>query len=129
MKFECSFITFLLAEPKGEDGMKSLCQPDTCHNGGTCEEHDNIFSCYCAPGFAGDVCQHNLRLKSSGSVHVAGFDGASSLVAALTPQDSVNRFEIRLSLKILNHDGIILFTKGDEDLGESDFLSLAVIDR
>ena len=37
-----------------------LCHPSPCHNGGSCESHDGVFTCYCPPGFAGSLCQHDL---------------------------------------------------------------------
>ena len=38
-----------------------LCgHPSPCHNGGSCETHDGVFTCYCPPGFAGKLCQHDL---------------------------------------------------------------------
>ena len=37
-----------------------LCHPTPCHNGGTCESHDGVFTCYCPQGFAGSLCQHDL---------------------------------------------------------------------
>ena len=38
----------------------------TCLSGGTCEEHDGTFTCYCPPGLAGDRCQHDLRPSAIG---------------------------------------------------------------
>ena len=37
-----------------------LCHPSPCHNGGSCESHDGVFTCYCPQGFAGSLCQHDL---------------------------------------------------------------------
>ena len=45
----------------GSGGGGGLCgHPSPCHNGGSCETHDGVFTCYCPPGFAGKLCQHDL---------------------------------------------------------------------
>ncbi|XP_059088020.1 agrin-like [Tigriopus californicus] len=102
-----------------------LCDPNPCHGGGTCEEHDGVFTCYCPPGFAGTLCQHDL---SKSSISVASFIG-NTLMAVKTPVDSVNRLEIKLKFRTFAHDGLILYNEGNIDNGETDFLSLAIVDR
>ena len=52
---------------------QSLCDPNPCKGGGTCEEHDGTFTCYCPPGLAGTYCQHDV---STTSMNVASFTGS-----------------------------------------------------
>ncbi|QQP57575.1 Uncharacterized protein FKW44_002611, partial [Caligus rogercresseyi] len=40
----------------------SLCDPNPCLGGGTCDEHDGTFSCYCRSGLTGSRCEHDLSL-------------------------------------------------------------------
>ena len=77
----------------------------TCLSGGTCEEHDGTFTCYCPPGLAGDRCQHDLRPSAIGGdnndsvnqIAVASFLGGGednlknspSYVVIKTPTDIV----------------------------------------
>eukprot|EP00095_Tigriopus_kingsejongensis_P010554 maker-scaffold421_size176100-snap-gene-0.22 protein:Tk10554 transcript:maker-scaffold421_size176100-snap-gene-0.22-mRNA-1 annotation:"hypothetical protein DAPPUDRAFT_308094" len=105
--------------------VSGLCDPNPCHGGGTCEEHDGVFSCYCPPGFAGTLCQHDL---SKSSISIASFVG-NSLMAVLAPADAVNRLEIKLKFRTFAQNGLILYNEGNLETGETDFLSLTIIDR
>jgi len=60
---------------------QSLCHPNPCHGGGTCEEHDGVFTCYCPEGFTGSQCQHDVTKTN---ISVASFVG-DSLVGVITP--------------------------------------------
>ncbi len=105
----------------------SLCHPNPCKNGGTCDTHDGIFTCYCARGFAGSLCQHDVS-SSNGSIGVASFTGgADSLMAVLTPDDAVNRIEVELEFRTFSDNGIIVFSHGSNSAGEPDFLSIALV--
>ena len=47
------------------------CAPDPCHNGGTCEDGVNEYTCQCSAGYTGTNCedgkydhqQHNIKKK------------------------------------------------------------------
>ena len=49
--------------------------------GGTCEEHDGTFTCYCPVGLAGVHCQHDL---SKTSMDIASFTGKNDDIYTLT---------------------------------------------
>ena len=40
--------------------------------GGTCEEHDGTFSCYCPAGLAGTKCQPDVSQTSMNSARFTG---------------------------------------------------------
>ena len=77
----------------------SFCQDSlgaaTCLGGGTCEEHDGTFTCYCPPGLAGDRCQYDLSKHDQ--IAVASFLGSGedhfktspSYVVIKTPSDII----------------------------------------
>ena len=55
-------------------GDEGHCRPENpCQGGGTCEEHDGTFTCFCTKDRTGDTCQTKL----SDSVSVAAFSGHS----------------------------------------------------
>ena len=41
-------------------GETSPCLPNPCSGGGTCEEHDNTFTCFCPDDRTGDRCERAL---------------------------------------------------------------------
>ena len=98
-----------------------MCDPNPCKGGGTCEEHDGTFTCYCPPGLAGSYCQHDV---SKTSIKVASFTGRS-LIGVVTPEDHVNRFDIELGFRSFSDNGLIFYTQGQLD---NDFLSLTIKD-
>ena len=98
-----------------------MCDPNPCKGGGTCEEHDGTFTCYCPPGLAGSYCQHDV---SKTSIKVASFTG-QSLIGVVTPEDHVNRFDIELGFRSFSENGLIFYTQGYQD---GDFLSLTIKD-
>jgi hypothetical protein len=59
----------------------SLCHPNPCQGGGTCEEHDGTFTCYCPEGLTGSRCQHDVTKTN---ISVASFVG-DSLIGVITP--------------------------------------------
>ncbi len=65
----------------------SFCQNSdgapTCLGGGTCEEHDGTFTCYCPPGLAGDRCQHDLSQHDQ--IAVASFLGGGEVHSKASP--------------------------------------------
>ena len=48
-QFSISLIYYLLIDI-------DLCSPNPCHNGGTCTDKGNDFSCDCPGGYNGDTC-------------------------------------------------------------------------
>ena len=86
-------------KPLLEEATYSFCQSSdgapTCLGGGTCEEHDGTFTCYCPPGLAGDRCQHDLSQHEQ--ISVASFLGSGeghlkstpSYVEIKTPSDII----------------------------------------
>ena len=89
--------------------------------GGTCEEHDGTFTCYCPPGLAGAYCQHDV---SKTSMNIASFTG-HSFIGLITPEDRLlNRFDIKISFRSFTEDGIIFYAQGSKD---NDFISLAIL--
>ena len=58
-------------------------------------------------------------LSSLDSIEVASFTGDSSLMAVLTPDDSVNRVEIDIEFRTFADDGVILYSGGGGDDGSN----------
>ena len=69
------------------------CDPNPCQNGGSCEEHDGTFSCYCQPNFAGSHCQLDMTATSDTNLE-ASFAGNAHVKARAT-EDIVSRLEVR----------------------------------
>lgn len=40
------------------------CQPDPCMHGGVCKDGINSFTCGCAHGFKGDICEISMFYNS-----------------------------------------------------------------
>ena len=40
------------------------CQPDPCMHGGACNDGINSFTCGCAHGFKGDICEISMFYNS-----------------------------------------------------------------
>jgi hypothetical protein len=104
----------------------SLCHPTPCHSGGTCETHDGVFTCYCPPGFAGSLCQHDL--SKSSNLQVPSFSGNDSLMAVITPDDAVNRIEVEIEFRTFADDGVIVYSGANGGAEQDDFMSISVID-
>lgn len=99
---------------------RRLCDPNPCKDGGTCEEHDGTFTCYCPPGLAGTFCQHDVTKTT---VNVASFTGESN-IGLVTPDDVVNRFDIDFKFRTFGEEGVLLYAQGSQD---NDFISLCVL--
>ncbi|NXI34695.1 CELR2 protein, partial [Galbula dea] len=52
---------------------KTLCDANTCHNGGTCVHEWDTFSCHCPLGFGGKTCQEEMAnpQRFLGSSHMS----------------------------------------------------------
>ena len=79
--------TVLVTTVPSKEGEASFCQNSvgapTCLGGGTCEEHDGTFTCYCPPGLAGDRCQHDLSKHDQ--IAVASFLGSGADYSKTSP--------------------------------------------
>ena len=88
--------------------------------GGTCEEHDGTFSCYCPPGLAGSYCEHDV---SQFALKIASFTG-HSWVQIVNPDDMINRFELELSFRSFSENGLLFYAQQDLKMAGSDFISI-----
>ena len=41
----------------------NACEPNPCKNGGTCEVAEASFTCTCATGYTGDICDEGTCLS------------------------------------------------------------------
>ena len=98
-------------------------RPEPCLGGGTCDEHDGTFPCYCRPGLTGSKCEHDL---TQSDVEIASFTGVSA-ISIKTQTESVKRIEIDLIFKPLNIQEGILYYSYNKDGESSDFISIAII--
>ncbi|XP_019627679.1 PREDICTED: uncharacterized protein LOC109472382 isoform X5 [Branchiostoma belcheri] len=46
-----------------------VCDPNPCHNGGTCTERGNSYNCKCLPGYAGRNCEKDIDSCSAKPCH------------------------------------------------------------
>ena len=110
-------VTLPLLPPPVAPAPPPLCSFKPCEEGGTCEEHDNTFTCHCAPGRAGKYCELSEDTRNT----QAGFTGTSYI--SLSPQMStVTRTSIELSFRTFHSEGILVLW-----LGHTDWLSVAVV--
>lgn len=42
-----------------------VCEPNPCLHGGICDDHFNLFHCFCLPGWGGDRCELNTNTCAS----------------------------------------------------------------
>lgn len=103
----------------------SPCDPNPCHGGGACEEHDGTFSCYCPDGLAGTRCEHDL----SGVRLVPSFNGRESRVSIRRPDDYASRIDVELEFRPLRENGLLMFAQSGEAGEAADFVSLAIVNR
>ena len=95
---------------------RSFCDPDPCQNGGTCEEHDGTFSCFCPPNLAGDLCQ--VDLLEAGNLE-AGF-GGNSYAKIKAPEDIVSRLEIEFTFRAFAGEGVLVY--GGDGSSSTDYV-------
>jgi len=43
------------------------CVKDPCQHDGTCDDHENGFTCRCLPGFTGELCSEIVSLNDTNS--------------------------------------------------------------
>jgi len=100
------------------------CDPNPCQNGGSCEEHDGTFSCYCQPNFAGSHCQLDMTATSDTNLE-ASFAGNAHVKARAT-EDIVSRLEVELSFRTFSNDGLLVY--GGSGGSGTDYFSIKLED-
>ncbi|KAI8494247.1 calcium ion binding [Branchiostoma belcheri] len=63
------------------------CASDPCHNGGTCVDGVNSYTCQCVPGLTGDNCENDIDECSSDPCQYGGtcVDGVNSYTCQCVP--------------------------------------------
>eukprot|EP00094_Tigriopus_californicus_P000322 TCALIF_00311-PA protein Name:"Similar to Agrn Agrin (Mus musculus)" AED:0.20 eAED:0.20 QI:0/0.36/0.34/0.86/1/1/23/48/1678 len=103
---------------------ESPCAHNPCFGGGTCEEHDGTFTCFCPSNRIGDRCEREL---SESDVQVPSFDGRLSYVE-LEPLENVeHKFSLEIEFKARAINGILIYAQ-EKPNGLGDFISVALID-
>ena len=77
-------------------GHISPCQPNPCDGGGTCEEHDNTFTCFCPSDRTGDRCERRL---SENDLRVPMFNG-NSFVELLPMKNVEHKLSVEVEFKV-----------------------------
>ncbi|XP_023334989.1 pikachurin [Eurytemora carolleeae] len=92
------------------------CMYTPCEAGGTCEEHDGTFTCYCSSDRSGKYCEKAKQVQE------AGFSGASYVTLRYLPS-SVTSTTLDLEIKPYSPDGILLIARQNQN-GKGDFFSI-----
>ena len=100
------------------------CSSSPCEGGGTCEEHDGTFTCYCTQGRLGKFCQERI---GDTAVRVAAFSG-QSFVRLRQVQSSVVRTDIRMRFRTFARSGLLLHSSEQGPGKEGDKLEISVVD-
>ena len=101
----------------------SLCSSSPCEGGGSCEEHDGTFTCYCTEGRLGRFCEKKIENTNSS---VASFHGRSFVKLKSVPNSSL-RVSIRFSFRTFRSSGVLFFS-GEEHGGDhGDKLEIGVV--
>ena len=100
-------------------GHVSPCQPNPCNGGGSCEEHDNTFTCYCPTDRTGERCERRL---SENDLRIPNFNG-NSFVELLPMENPSHKVSVEIEFKAYNSEGILLFAQQDSKMG-NDFISI-----
>ena len=103
-------------------GSSGPCSSRPCLGGGSCEEHDGTFTCFCTTDRTGERCERQLTDKD---VQVPSFDG-SAFVEMKPLQKVEHKFSVEIEFKTQAQDGVILFAQQEEN-GNGDFISLALV--
>ena len=107
----CLFVYF--------SGHVSPCQPNPCDGGGSCEEHDNTFTCFCPTDRTGERCERRL---SENDLRIPNFNG-NSFVELLPMENPSHKVSVEIEFKAYNSEGILLFAQQDSKMG-NDFISI-----
>ena len=103
----------------------SPCSSSPCQAGGSCEEHDGTFSCYCTAGRGGQFCEESLDTNLT----VPAFHGKSFIQLELgRPGLSGLRADLRLEFKTFLSTSLIYHSPGGHRR-TGDFLSLSVREK
>ena len=111
-------------------GKQGQCLQNPCQGGGSCEEHDGTFTCFCTSDRTGDLCEKQL---SENDVKVASFDGISFV--ELNPLQNVDhKVSIEMEFRIngfyaksskSKHDGILFYAHQNPN-GDGDFMAIVL---
>ncbi len=104
------------------------CSLDPCLNGGTCEEHDGTFTCYCHPDWTGDVCERESL--DEGDVAVASFgNGGRASYVELKPlsRSAEHKLSVDIEFRSETANGMLVYTQEYED-GSGDYAAIAIVD-
>ena len=98
-------------------GETSPCYPNPCNGGGTCEEHDNTYTCFCSGDRTGDRCERRL---SENDVRVPMFS-TNSLVELLPMENVEHKVSIEIDFKANSLQGKpqLLFGESEQRTGVS----------
>lgn len=103
----------------------SPCLPNPCNGGGTCEEHDNTYTCFCPTDRTGERCERRL---SENDLRVPMFSG-NSFVELLPLENVEHKLSIEMEFKVHSLEGILLYAQQGPTFKEGqDFVSLAIVD-
>ena len=104
----------------------SLCSSSPCQAGGTCEEHDGTFTCYCSPGRAGKLCEETLK---NINISVPAFHGKSFIqVTGGRAEVGGLRSDLRLEFRTFLSSCLLYHSPGGRRRA-GDSLSLAVREK
>ncbi|XP_047735915.1 agrin [Hyalella azteca] len=108
--------------PGHEAATENPCSRSPCHEGATCvPQPKGSFTCDCPPHRSGPLCgEHH-----SAPYQTPSFQGNSFL--EIKKIKAYNKVQIELEFRSFTSSGLLLYTQQQED-GEGDFLSLAVVD-
>ena len=98
------------------------CSFRPCLGGGSCEEHDGTFTCFCTSDRTGERCERQLTDQD---VQVPSFDGFA-FVEMKPIQKVEHKFSVEIEFKTQSQDGLILFAQQNTN-GDGDFISLALV--
>ena len=99
------------------------CSSSPCEGGGTCEEHDGTFTCYCMQGRLGQLCK---KVIEKTDIRVASFHGQSYVKLKRLP-DSVLRTSIKLRFLIFSSSGVLFHSSAAQHDRQGDQLEISVV--
>lgn len=62
----CLFVGWLYLGVNCEENLDE-CLSNPCQNGGTCDDRDNGYVCYCSLGYAGTHCEMDVAVCDTGN--------------------------------------------------------------
>lgn len=106
----------------------SACSDGPCGEGGTCEEHDGTYTCYCPPLRSGPRCEQRL---DAGNFTAAAFHGDRSRVTLTSLNIAGLGSDIKLQFRTFTRDGLLFQAPGlvrERRMSRTDHLTLEVTD-